>query len=94
MTGNFHVNGVQVSVIASDTLADIKNKINRGEDINGNGVLDLNEVTHTGRVIEVDSEGNTIKVIGKFGQEGIFIHHPAARQVEARYGPMRAYFRD
>ncbi|MBI4389201.1 MAG: hypothetical protein HY580_03390, partial [Nitrospinae bacterium] len=39
-TGSFVVNGVSVSVVSSDTIVTLKNKINRGEDTNGNGVLD------------------------------------------------------
>jgi hypothetical protein len=65
-----------------------------GRDTDGDGFLDLNEVLHTGRVIGTDSEGNTTKVIGKFGNDAVHIHHPAARGVEELYGPIRAYFRD
>ncbi len=65
-----------------------------GFDTDGNEVLDLKEVKHTGRVNSVDSQGNTLKVIGKFGEAAIHVHHPAARKVEANYGNMRRYFRD
>ncbi|MGP0565181.1 MULTISPECIES: flagellar filament capping protein FliD [unclassified Nitrospina] len=40
LSGSFSINGVEVTVAAGDTLLDIANKINRGEDVNGNGVLD------------------------------------------------------
>ncbi len=43
LPGNFTINGYTISVTASDSLADIKDKINFGEDINKNGGLDLSE---------------------------------------------------
>jgi flagellar capping protein FliD len=67
LTGNFHVNGVQIAVIATDTLADIKSKINRGEDVNGNGVLDQAEDVNGNGIIE------TIQVSGSQHGAGIFI---------------------
>jgi flagellar capping protein FliD len=67
LTGDFRVNGVQISVIASDTLADIKDKINRGEDVNGNGVLDGAEDVNGNGIIE------TIQVSGSQHGPGIFI---------------------
>lgn len=67
LIGDFRVNGVQISVIASDTLADIKDKINRGEDVNGNGVLDGAEDVNGNGIIE------TIQVNGSQHGPGIFI---------------------
>ncbi len=43
LSGSFVVNGFEVSVETSDTLIDIKDKINFGEDSNKNGQLDLAE---------------------------------------------------
>ena len=40
LSGSFRVNSVKITVTTTDTLADVRNKINRGEDVNGNGVLD------------------------------------------------------
>jgi flagellar capping protein FliD len=40
MSGSFVINGFQVNVESTDSIVDIKNKINRGEDLNGNGKLD------------------------------------------------------
>ncbi|CAI2717407.1 flagellar filament capping protein FliD [Nitrospina watsonii] len=40
LSGSFSINGVEVTVTVGDTLLDIANKINRGEDTNGNGTLD------------------------------------------------------
>ena len=67
LTGNFRVNGVQIAVLATDTLADIKDKINRGEDVNGNGVLDGAEDVNGNGIIE------TIQVSGSQYGAGIFI---------------------
>lgn len=43
LQGNFTINGYTISITASDSLADIKDKINFGEDTNKNGGLDLSE---------------------------------------------------
>jgi len=40
LTGSFVINGFKVIVQSSDSLVDIKNKINFGEDTNRNGLLD------------------------------------------------------
>jgi len=40
LSGSFRLNGVQITLDATDTLVDLRNKINRGEDRNGNGNLD------------------------------------------------------
>ncbi|MBI4384734.1 MAG: flagellar filament capping protein FliD [Nitrospinae bacterium] len=52
-TGSFVVNGVSVSVVASDTIVTLKNKINRGEDANGNGILDGREDLNGNGVADV-----------------------------------------
>lgn len=67
LTGNFRINGVEITVVATDTLADIKDKINRGEDVNGNGVLDEAEDVNGNGIIE------TIQVSGSQFGPGIFI---------------------
>jgi flagellar capping protein FliD len=67
LAGNFRINGVAITVVATDTLADIKNKINRGEDVNGNGVLDEAEDVNGNGIIE------TIQVSGSQHGAGIFI---------------------
>jgi flagellar capping protein FliD len=67
LTGNFRVNGVAIAALATDTLADIKDKINRGEDVNGNGVLDGAEDVNGNGIIE------TIQVSGSQYGPGIFI---------------------
>ena len=67
LTGDFWVNGVRITVLNTDTLADIKDKINRGEDVNGNGVLDGAEDVNSNGIIE------TIQVNGSQHGPGIFI---------------------
>ena len=67
LTGSFRINGVEITVVATDTLADIKDKINRGEDVNGNGVLDEAEDVNGNGIIE------TIQVSGSQYGPGIFI---------------------
>lgn len=67
LTGNFRVNGVQITVTAADTLADIRDKINRGEDVNGNGLLDPAEDVNGNGIIDI------IQVNGSEHGPGIFI---------------------
>ena len=67
LTGSFRVNGVEITVVATDTLADIQDKINRGEDVNGNGLLDEAEDVNGNGIIE------TIQVSGSSHGSGIFI---------------------
>ena len=52
LSGNFTINGFQVTVESTDTLLDIKNKINLGEDTNGNGVLDPAEDRNENNISE------------------------------------------
>jgi len=42
-TGSFRINGWNVDVTATDSLVSIRDKINQGEDTNGNGILDRAE---------------------------------------------------
>ncbi len=53
LSGSFRINGVEIIVLATDTLADIRDKINRGEDVNGNGVLDEAEDVNGNGVIDI-----------------------------------------
>jgi flagellar capping protein FliD len=67
ISGRFFINGVLITVVSTDSLSTIKNKINFGEDVNQNGTLDLSE--------DVDQNG-TLGILqvanSEFG-EGIFI---------------------
>ena len=67
LSGSFRINGVEITVTTTDTLADIQDKINRGEDVNGNGVLDEAEDVNGNGIIE------TIQVSGSSHGSGIFI---------------------
>jgi flagellar capping protein FliD len=67
LTGSFRINGIEIDVVATDTLADIQDKINRGEDVNSNGVLDQAEDVNGNGIIE------TIQVSGSQHGAGIFI---------------------
>jgi flagellar capping protein FliD len=67
LSGSFRINGVEITVVATDTLADIQDKINRGEDVNGNGMLDEAEDVNGNGIIE------TIQVSGSQYGSGIFI---------------------
>ncbi|MCH8156189.1 MAG: flagellar filament capping protein FliD [Nitrospinae bacterium] len=40
LSGTFSVNGFQVTVETTDSIFELRDKINRGEDLNNNGVLD------------------------------------------------------
>jgi flagellar capping protein FliD len=51
LSGSFTVNGYTISVASSDSLNDIKDKINYGEDANKNGGIDLSEdLNNNGRI--------------------------------------------
>jgi flagellar capping protein FliD len=67
LSGRFFINGVPITVVSTDSLSTIKNKINFGEDVNQNGTLDLSE--------DVDQNG-TLGILqvanSEFG-EGVFI---------------------
>ncbi len=67
LTGDFRVNGIEITVTATDTLSDIVTMINRGEDVNGNGVLDEAEDVNGNGLIDV------IQVSGSRHGSGIFI---------------------
>ena len=67
LSGSFRINGVEITVATTDTLADIQNKINRGEDVNGNGLLDEAEDVNGNGIIE------TIQISGSQYGAGIFI---------------------
>ncbi|MBI3584283.1 MAG: flagellar filament capping protein FliD [Nitrospinae bacterium] len=52
LSGSFTINGYLISVTSSDSLNDIKDKINFGEDTNKNGVLDLSEDLNKNGIID------------------------------------------
>ncbi len=67
LSGSFSINGFNVDVESTDSIVNIRNKINRGEDTNGNGSLDSNEDVDNDGVLETFQSPNT-----EFGP-GVFI---------------------
>jgi len=67
LSGSFNINGVEIVVSASDNLLDIQNKINRGEDTDGNGQLDGPEDLNGNGLIDI------IEIQGSQFFEGLFI---------------------
>ncbi len=53
LTGSFFINGTKVTVRATDSLFELKNKINFGEDQNRNGVLDKTEDVNNNGTLDI-----------------------------------------
>ena len=53
LSGSFSVNGIEVTVTSTDSLINIINKINFGEDFNQNGSLDLSEDVNGNGTLEI-----------------------------------------
>ncbi|QPJ60828.1 MAG: flagellar filament capping protein FliD [Candidatus Nitronauta litoralis] len=71
LNGSFGINGVTVTVESMDGLSNIRDKINRGEDTNGNGILDGPEDLNANNQIDIiDVEGSE-QGPGKFIVEDI-----------------------
>lgn len=62
-----------------------------GNDVDGDGELQPEEIQHSATVTEVDADGNTVQVRSKEGQMNITYHHP--RQALPIYGETRKYYR-
>ncbi len=67
LSGRFFINGVPITVVSTDSLSTIKNKINFGEDVNQNGTLDLTEDVNQNGNLEILQVANS-----EFGK-GVFI---------------------
>ena len=67
LSGSFSVNGIEVPVASTDSLINIINKINFGEDFNQNGSLDLSEDVNGNGTLEILQLTNS-----EFGS-GVFI---------------------
>lgn len=67
LSGRFSVNGVEVAVVAADSLVTLRNKINFGEDVNRNGRLDLSEDVNGNGTLEI------LQVAGSEFGSGVFI---------------------
>ena len=59
LTGSFFINGVKITVESSDTLIDLKNKINFGEVHNRNGVLDKTEDVNNNGTLDIIQTANS-----------------------------------
>ena len=53
LTGSFSINGTKITVEATDSLFELKNKINFGEDLNRNGALDKTEDLNNNGTLDV-----------------------------------------
>lgn len=58
LTGSFSINGTKITVEATDSLFELKNKINFGEDLNSNGVLDKTEDVNSNGTLDVIRTAN------------------------------------
>ncbi|MZH02947.1 MAG: hypothetical protein F3745_06020, partial [Nitrospinae bacterium] len=68
LTGSFFINGTKITVESTDSLFEIKNKINFGEDHNRNGVLDKTEDVNNNGILDTVSFGNA-----RFGLPSVVI---------------------
>ena len=59
LTGSFSINGIKITVEATDSLFELKNKINFGEDLNRNGVLDKTEDLNNNGTLDVIRTANS-----------------------------------
>lgn len=55
LNGNFYVNGFKISVETTDSIFELRDKINRGEDTNNNGILDGAEDINSNDVLDIIS---------------------------------------
>ena len=55
LNGNFYVNGFKITVETTDSIFELRDKINRGEDTNNNGKLDGAEDINNNKVLDTIS---------------------------------------
>jgi len=55
LSGNFYINGFKISVETTDSIVQLRDKINRGEDTNNNGMLDSAEDTNNNGTLDIIS---------------------------------------
>ena len=55
ISGNFYINGFKISVETTDSIFELRDKINRGEDANGNGKLDRAEDINKNGTLDIIS---------------------------------------
>ena len=68
LTGSFFINGTKITVASTDSLFELKDKINFGEDRNRNGILDKTEDVNNNGILDTVSFGNA-----KFGLPSVVI---------------------
>ncbi|MZG54686.1 MAG: hypothetical protein F3744_11620 [Nitrospinae bacterium] len=71
LSGSFSVNGFEVTVVSTDSIVDIINKINFGEDANQNGTLDLSEDVNANGTLEILQLANSEFGAGVFIKEDV-----------------------
>ena len=76
LTGSFYINGTKITVQATDSLFELKNKINFGEDQNRNGVLDKTEdVSNNGMLDVIQTENSefapAVFIVEDFDGDGV-----------------------
>ena len=71
LSGSFSVNGFEVTVDSTDSIVDIINKINFGEDANQNGTLDLSEDVNANGTLEILQLANSEFGAGVFIKEDV-----------------------
>ncbi|MBC8286214.1 MAG: flagellar filament capping protein FliD [Nitrospinae bacterium] len=59
LTGSFSINGTKITVEATDSLFELKNKINFGEDQNRNGILDKTEDVNNNGTLDIIRSANS-----------------------------------
>ncbi len=59
LTGSFFINGTKITVEATDSIFELKNKINFGEDLNRNGILDKTEDFNNNGTLDVIQTDNS-----------------------------------
>ena len=67
LSGNFYINGFKVSVETTDSIFDLKDKINYGEDTNKNNRLDRAEDTNNNGTLDI------IKISANEFGEGLYL---------------------
>ncbi|MBT5867424.1 MAG: flagellar filament capping protein FliD [Nitrospinaceae bacterium] len=71
LTGSFFINGTKITVESTDSLFELKNKINFGEDHNRNGVLDKTEDVNDNGQLDIIQRPNAEFTLGIYIAEDL-----------------------
>jgi len=71
LSGNFYVNGFKISVETTDSIFELRDKINRGEDTNSNGKLDRAEDINNNGTLDIISFGASEFGVGFYFTEDL-----------------------